>query len=132
MGTGNPSVMGSSNTNVPLYPSVVILFLSLDRQRGARGDFLSIILKSPFIPLCQRGIKTPITEGLQQTRNSNFEIQNCFYFGHLNFGHSDLFRVSNFVLRIYFNTVERFYLVFFHQNYSVGSDSFFSTGKSHS
>jgi hypothetical protein len=34
-------------------------------KRGARGDFLSIILKSPFIPLCQRGIKTPVTEGLQ-------------------------------------------------------------------
>jgi hypothetical protein len=33
-------------------------------KRGARGDFLSIILKSPFIPLCQRGIKTPETEGL--------------------------------------------------------------------
>jgi hypothetical protein len=34
-------------------------------KRGARGDFLSIILKSPFIPLCQRGIKTPVTDGLQ-------------------------------------------------------------------
>jgi hypothetical protein len=34
-------------------------------KRGARGDFLSIILKSPFIPLCQRGIKTSVTEGLQ-------------------------------------------------------------------
>ena len=33
-------------------------------QRGARGDFISRILKSPFIPLCQRGIKTPETEGL--------------------------------------------------------------------
>ena len=33
-------------------------------KRGARGDFISIILKSPFIPLCQRGIKTPVTEGL--------------------------------------------------------------------
>jgi hypothetical protein len=33
-------------------------------KRGARGDFISIILKSPFIPLCQRGIKTPETEGL--------------------------------------------------------------------
>jgi len=33
-------------------------------KRGARGDFTSIILKSPFIPLCQRGIKTPETEGL--------------------------------------------------------------------
>jgi len=34
-------------------------------KRGARGDFLRIILKSPFIPLCQRGIKTPVTEGLR-------------------------------------------------------------------
>ena len=34
-------------------------------ERGARGDFISIILKSPFIPLCQRGIKTHETEGLQ-------------------------------------------------------------------
>jgi len=33
-------------------------------KRGARGDFISIILKSPFIPLCQRGIKTPETDGL--------------------------------------------------------------------
>ena len=33
-------------------------------KRGARGDFTSIILKSPFIPLCQREIKTPETEGL--------------------------------------------------------------------
>jgi hypothetical protein len=32
-------------------------------QRGARGDFISIILKSPYIPLCQRGIKIPETEG---------------------------------------------------------------------
>ena len=42
-------------------------------KRGAGGDFISIILKSPFIPLCppgqrplwvgdQRGIKTPVTE----------------------------------------------------------------------
>jgi hypothetical protein len=43
-------------------------------KRGARGDFTSIILKSPFIPLCQRGIKTPETEGLQ-SRN--------FYYLHL-------------------------------------------------
>jgi hypothetical protein len=34
----------------------------MGRQRGARGDFMSIILKSPFIPLCQRGIKTSETE----------------------------------------------------------------------
>jgi len=34
---------------------LVILFLSLDRQRGVRGDFIKIILKSPFIPLCQKG-----------------------------------------------------------------------------
>jgi hypothetical protein len=33
-------------------------------QRGARGDFLSIILKPPFIPLCQRGIKVPEAEEL--------------------------------------------------------------------
>jgi hypothetical protein len=33
-------------------------------QRGARGDFTSIILKSPFIPLCQRGIKTTVIESL--------------------------------------------------------------------
>jgi len=33
-------------------------------KRGGRGDFINIILKSPFIPLCQRGIKIPITEGL--------------------------------------------------------------------
>jgi hypothetical protein len=36
-------------------------------QRGARGDFISIILKSPYIPLCQRGIKIPETEGLHCT-----------------------------------------------------------------
>jgi hypothetical protein len=30
-------------------------------KRGARGDFLGIILKSPFIPLYQRGIKKPVT-----------------------------------------------------------------------
>jgi len=41
-------------------------------KRGARGDFLSIILKSPFIPLCQRGIKTPITEGLQKIFREGF------------------------------------------------------------
>jgi hypothetical protein len=32
-------------------------------QRGARGDFISIILKSPYIPLWQRGIKILETEG---------------------------------------------------------------------
>jgi len=32
-------------------------------KRGARGDFPIIILKSPFIPLCQRGIKIPKPEG---------------------------------------------------------------------
>jgi len=36
----------------------------MSRQRGARGDFISIILKSPYIPLYQRGIKTTETEGL--------------------------------------------------------------------
>jgi hypothetical protein len=41
-------------------------------KRGARGDFLSIILKSPFIPLCQREIKTPITEGLLIKNLYNF------------------------------------------------------------
>jgi hypothetical protein len=30
-------------------------------KRGERGDFTNIILKSPIIPLCQRGIKTPLT-----------------------------------------------------------------------
>jgi len=44
-------------------------------KRGARGDFPIIILKSPFIPLCQRGIKIPITEGLQKlTINANFAM----------------------------------------------------------
>ncbi len=47
-------------------------------KRGARGDFIKIILKSPFIPLCQRGIKIPVTEGLQIFLNSlrfnNFSI----------------------------------------------------------
>jgi hypothetical protein len=33
-------------------------------QRGARGDFIGVILKSPFIPLCQWGIKIPETERL--------------------------------------------------------------------
>jgi hypothetical protein len=33
-------------------------------QRGARGDFISIILKSPYIPLCQRGIKIAETDAL--------------------------------------------------------------------
>jgi len=36
----------------------------MSRQRGARGDFISIILKSPYIPLYQKGIKTTETEGL--------------------------------------------------------------------
>ena len=49
--------MASSNTNSSLSPSL---------GRGARGDFLSIILKSPFIPLCQRGIKTPKTGNLEK------------------------------------------------------------------
>jgi hypothetical protein len=40
-------------------------------KRGARGDFTSIILKSPFIPLCQRGIKTPETEGLPKSEYRN-------------------------------------------------------------
>ncbi len=40
-------------------------------QRGGRGDFISIILKSPYIPLCQRGIKIPETEGLHKIRFSN-------------------------------------------------------------
>jgi hypothetical protein len=42
-------------------------------KRGARGDFISIILKSPFIPLCQRGIKNPETEGLHG-RNLNLTL----------------------------------------------------------
>jgi hypothetical protein len=51
----NPSVMGSSNTNIPLYPSL---------EKRGKGRFSQHNLKSPFIPLCQRGIKTPETEGL--------------------------------------------------------------------
>jgi len=51
-------------------------------KRGARGDFTSIILKSPFIPLCQRGIKTPETEGLLMP-DPNFllpvlQMENCW------------------------------------------------------
>jgi len=34
-------------------------------KRGARGDFPNIFIKSPLIPLCQRGIKTPETDGLR-------------------------------------------------------------------
>ncbi len=34
-------------------------------KRGARGDFLDIIIKSPLIPLCQRGTKALVTEWLQ-------------------------------------------------------------------
>jgi hypothetical protein len=33
-------------------------------KRGVRRDFLNIILKSPFIPLFQRGIKMPIADGV--------------------------------------------------------------------
>ena len=43
---------------IQMYPYIPLW------KRGARGDFLGIILKSPFIPLCQRGVKTPETEGL--------------------------------------------------------------------
>jgi hypothetical protein len=45
--------MGLNNTNELLYPSLA--------KRG-RGDFPNIFLKSPFIPLCQRGIKKTVTE----------------------------------------------------------------------
>jgi hypothetical protein len=34
-------------------------------QRGVRGDFVNIFFKSPFIPLCQRGIKTSINKELE-------------------------------------------------------------------
>ena len=50
---GNASVIGSSDTISPYYTPLW--------KRGARGDFRGIILKSPFIPLCQMGIKTPVT-----------------------------------------------------------------------
>jgi len=51
----NPSVKGSNNTNEPISPSL---------EKRGKGRFLNIIIKSPFIPLCQRGIKTTETEGL--------------------------------------------------------------------
>jgi hypothetical protein len=41
------------NSNTPLW------------KRGGRGDFPNIILKSPYVPLCQRGTKTTVTEALQ-------------------------------------------------------------------
>jgi hypothetical protein len=58
-------------------------------KRGARGDFISTILKSPFIPLCQRGIKNPETEGLRdlpkkfspqrrKDRREKGSSKNCF------------------------------------------------------
>jgi hypothetical protein len=50
--------MGLSNTNFPF------IYYTPLWKRGGRGDFPSIILKSPFIPLCQSGIKTPVTEAL--------------------------------------------------------------------
>ena len=51
--------MGSSYTIVPLCPSLVILFLSLDRQRGARG--VSVSSRTDF---AKGAIETPETEGL--------------------------------------------------------------------
>jgi hypothetical protein len=43
-------------------------------QRGARGDFTNIFLKSPFIPLFQRGIRTTITKGLREGRRTFFDF----------------------------------------------------------
>jgi hypothetical protein len=47
------------------YTPLWRLFPARGRQRGARGDFITIILKSPCIPLCQRGIKILLTEGVR-------------------------------------------------------------------
>jgi len=37
----------------------------------------------------------------KQIRNSNVRIIETYCFGHLNFGHSILFRISDFDIRIY-------------------------------
>jgi hypothetical protein len=41
-----------------------IYFYTPLRKRGARGDFPSIFLKSPFYPPLPKGDKKTITEGL--------------------------------------------------------------------
>src|SRR4030043_793417 len=53
--------MGSSNTNVPLYPSL---------EKRGKGRFSQDNFKIPLYPLCQRGIKTPVTEGIPDLKCS--------------------------------------------------------------
>ena len=72
--------MGSSNTNVPLYPSLAngstrLTILSLSKERG-EGRLYQHYFKIPLYPLCQRGIKTPKTEGLPFTKRpcDNWEV----------------------------------------------------------
>jgi hypothetical protein len=68
--------MGSGNTNELSYPSLVIVFLSLDRQRGAtclreaasakaRERFYQQHFKIPLYPPLPKGDKNPITEELR-------------------------------------------------------------------
>jgi hypothetical protein len=65
-------------------------------KRGARGDFLSIILKSPFIPLCQRGIKTPVNEEYSFPHNINKE--NISYLQETIFGTNNFFNKKGDIL----------------------------------
>jgi hypothetical protein len=56
---GNPSVLGSNNTNELSYPSLA-KSVRLATERG-EGRFFQYFFE---IPLCQRGIKTTITAGI--------------------------------------------------------------------
>jgi hypothetical protein len=56
--------MGPRNNKYTLVPLFDVFFLPGAGKEGAKGDFTSIILKSPFIPLWQRGMKKPKTVGL--------------------------------------------------------------------
>ena len=59
-----------------LWIQVIQLFplIPLFGKEGARGDFIRISLKSPFIPLCQRGIKTPESEVLPKALSEIWHI----------------------------------------------------------
>jgi hypothetical protein len=49
----NPSVTGSSNTNVPLYPSL---------EKRGKGRFSQHNFKIPLYPPLPKGDKKPVTE----------------------------------------------------------------------
>jgi hypothetical protein len=89
------SVMGSSNTNVPLYPSLEngsarLTILSLSKERG-KGRFYQHNFKIPLYPPLPKGDKKPRNRGVTHEEGN---VDTVFHGRTDSYGESSILRHS--------------------------------------